>query len=163
MSYTERFVSEDRLRLSDAGIDRELADGAAPFARAVLQFYGVAHARGSYEGRVFFNNPGADRDTARDTASGYAGSFWVFGHDHCYGDPGHCDPDWGEGEDGVDYRRAHHMEPLTETVDVTAAVRCVADPRPGITLSVVAVRASGPVEDDRAPMRFEHVRLLTYE
>ena len=169
MTYVERFVSEDPLRLADAGIDAEIAhatgepEAGVPFARADLVFYDVAHRRGSYEGRVFFNNPDADRDTPRDVEHGYAGSFWVFGHDHCYGDPGHCDPDWGDNDDAVDYRRPHHMEPLTETVVVTDALRAMTDLGAAITLTVVAVRASGPIEDTRPPMRFEHVRLLTYE
>ncbi|MDQ3849980.1 MAG: hypothetical protein M3296_05125 [Actinomycetota bacterium] len=168
MSYVDRFVSREGLQLADAGIDREIvqADGdaqAAPFGRADLLFYGVAHSRGSYEGRVFLNNPDADRDTPRDAAHRYAGSFWVFGHDHCYGDPGHCDPDWGAGEDAIDYRRPHHMEPLTERVEVTGALHALGDLADPVVVTVVAVRASGPVEDDREPMRFEHIRLVTYE
>jgi hypothetical protein len=170
MTFVDRFVSDAPLRLSDAGIDRDLAADRGPaeaaaagdLARADLVFYGVAHSRGSYEARVFFDNPDADAGTPRDAEHGYAGSFWVFGHDHCYGDEGHCDPSWGENADGLDYRRPHHMEPYTETVTVSRALREIPDLGGEIGLTVVAIRVRGPIEDDRPPMRFDQVRLLTY-
>jgi hypothetical protein len=50
------------------------------FERADLVFYGVEHSGPSYEGRVFLDAPDADGNTPLDSASGYAGSFYVFGH-----------------------------------------------------------------------------------
>jgi hypothetical protein len=59
------------------------ARGLKGAKRADLVFTGVEQAGPSFEGRVFLNNPGADESTARDPASGYAGSFHVYG----YGSP----------------------------------------------------------------------------
>jgi len=165
MSFVERWVSDGRLQLADAGVDQDLAqDASAPDAlvRADLVFHGVVHSRGSYEGRVFFNNPDADAETPTDHDHGYAGSYWVFGHAECYGDPGHCDPDWGAAEDVLDFRRPHHMLPEAASVEVTHALRSIGGLADGIVLAVVAVRAAGYGEDDRPPLRFDHVRLLTY-
>jgi hypothetical protein len=164
MSFVHRYVSDGQLRLTDAGIDEDLAqpEGESDLARADLVFYGVAHSRGSYEGRVFFNNPDADAETPQDYEHGYAGSYWVFGHENCYGDPGHCDPDWGAAEDVVDFRRPHHLLPETALVDVTDALRNIAGLADGITVTVVAVRTTGYGDEDRPPLRFDHLRLLTY-
>ena len=51
--------------------------------RAELVFGGVEQAGPSWEGRVFLNNPGADRSTPRSAEAGYAGSFHVYG----FGEP----------------------------------------------------------------------------
>lgn len=51
--------------------------------RAEIVFSGVELAGPSWEGRVYVNNPAADESTAQDPASGYAGSFYVYG----YGEP----------------------------------------------------------------------------
>lgn len=53
---------------------------------------GVHHVGCSYEGRVFLNNTKANDKTKRSEKSGYAGSFYIFGHGDCYGAAGHCDP-----------------------------------------------------------------------
>ncbi|MEA2220971.1 MAG: hypothetical protein QOJ35_3597 [Solirubrobacteraceae bacterium] len=164
MSFVDRYVSDGRLALGDVSLDHYLAPTEGePMSRADLVFYGVAHSRGSYEGRVFFNNPDADADTPRDHEHGYAGSYWVFGHAECYGDPGHCDPDWGKAEDAIDYRKPHHMAPEVEIVDVTEAMRNVTGLEDGIAVTVVAVRSTaGYGDEDRPPLRFDHLRLLTY-
>jgi hypothetical protein len=51
--------------------------------RVELVFGGVDQAGPSFEGRDFLNNPDADESTAQIPATGYAGSFHVYG----YGDP----------------------------------------------------------------------------
>jgi hypothetical protein len=56
------------------------ARGLEGAKRAELVFTGVEQAGPSFEGRVFLNNPDADESTARDPASGYAGSFHVYGY-----------------------------------------------------------------------------------
>ncbi|MBV9048365.1 MAG: hypothetical protein JOY58_08855 [Solirubrobacterales bacterium] len=50
------------------------------FRRADIVLEGVDQAGRSYEGRVFVNNPSADRATPRTPDSGYAGAFHVYGH-----------------------------------------------------------------------------------
>ena len=85
------------------------------FSRADLIFYGVDHSGPSYEARVFLNNPErASRDTPRDPAAGYAGSFTVFGHGGCFGDDGHCDVP--SGPDAFDLRPPHPLTPYTRTL-----------------------------------------------
>ena len=172
MTFAARFVSEDRLQLADAGIDadiaqarRALADpdpGVTPtVARVDLVFYDVALSRGSYEGRVFLNNEDADADTPTDFAHGYAGSFYIFGHDGCAGDAGHCNPDWSDSDDEIDFRRPHHMLPDTVAVTITEALHVIEDLADGVSVTVVAVQPGG--DEARPPLKFEHVRLLTYE
>lgn len=51
----------------------------------------VDHLGCSYEGRVFFNNKRAGARTKPTKKSGYAGSFFIFGHGDCYGAPDHCE------------------------------------------------------------------------
>lgn len=161
MTFVERFVSDARLQLGDADMDRDASQHA--FRRADLVFYGVDHSRESYEGRVFFNNPEADASTPRDPLQGYAGSFHVFGHERCVGGPGHCNPDWGVSEDFIDYRRAHHMEPHEKAVEVTEALRRAAAESQAVTLTVVAIPARVEEDqEDRPLLSFEAVRLLTY-
>ena len=53
---------------------------------------GVHHLGCSYEGRVFLNNTKATEKTERTAKSGYAGSYFIFGHGDCYGAPDHCAP-----------------------------------------------------------------------
>ncbi len=174
MTFVDRFVSEDKLQLTDAGIDADIDQALAAEAdpdpahvaqvqRADLVFHGIAHSRGSYEGRVFFNNPDADADTPTDHDHGYAGSYWIFGHNGCAGDPGHCDPDWGVREDVIDYTLPHHMLPESAAIEVTDALKGISGLAAGIALTVVAVRHRPPREGDKPPMEFEQVRLVTYE
>ncbi len=161
MSRVERFVAADDLQLADAGLPADAAgDG---FYRADLVFYDVDHKRDSYEGRIFFNAPEADESTPADAEHGYAGSYWVFGHDRCAGDAGHCDPEWGEAEDAIDLRREHHAHPHTITVPVTEAVRRAAGETDRIRLTVVAIRAEGVDAHDQRPLiEFDQVRLVAY-
>jgi hypothetical protein len=61
------------------------------YYRADCVFRGVAMNVPSYEGRVFLNYPAANLKTPKDTAHGYVGSYFIFGHAKCLGDEGHCD------------------------------------------------------------------------
>src|SRR5215213_2955245 len=78
------------------------------FYRADLEIYGLEHGGASYEGRVFINNRNANQETPKTAENGYAGSFYVFGHGGCFGDPGHCDV--SEHRREYDLRLSH---PLT--------------------------------------------------
>lgn len=165
MSRVDRFVAADELLLADAGIsqDAEGDDAGVGIRRADLVFYDVDHKRDSYEGRVFFNAPDADESTPKDAEHRYAGSYWVFGHDRCAGDDGHCDPEWGEADDALDYRRVHHSHPHTITMQVSDAVRRIAASTDRVRLTVVAVRAKGLGADENRPLiEFDHVRLVIY-
>src|SRR3954463_8286891 len=134
----------------------ELED-VAELSRADLVFYGVEHSGPSYEARIFVNNPQADADTERVLDRGYAGSF-VFGHNGCFGDAGHCLPDQRYRVE-FDLRAPHPLRPLTMTVIATEAIRrALVEPSVrDVTVTVVAV-----VPDDgfpkagREPLAFEY-------
>jgi hypothetical protein len=136
----------------------ELPDPAHAFDRVDLALYDVDHSSATYEARVFI---GAPRDLGRDASAdhpAYAGSFYVFGHDRCYGEEGHCEVP--EGRDAFDLRLPHHLEPEPELVTVTDAVRRLAEG--GKRKAPVDVIACGP---DGAPVKalaFDELRLLTY-
>jgi hypothetical protein len=136
----------------------ELPDPEHGFDRVDLAFYDVDHSSATYEARIFI---GAPRGLARDAGAdhpAYAGSFFVFGHDRCYGEEGHCEVP--EGRDPFDLRLPHHLEPEAEIVTVTDAVRRLAEG--GKRKAPVDVLARGP---DGAPVKalaFDRLRLLTY-
>jgi hypothetical protein len=146
----DRFVS-DPIDLPEREIE---AEGV----RADLVFYGVDHSGPSYEARIFLNAPDATADTPRDDPH-YAGSFCIFGHGGCFGDVGHCDVP--EDVDPFDLRPPHQLIPAAKTVIVTEAfARVVAPEDETMTVTVVAV-VPGASEHD--VLRFDTVRLLTYE
>jgi hypothetical protein len=136
----------------------ELPDPEHSFDRVDLSFYGVDHSSATYEARIFI---GAPRNLRRDAGSdhpAYAGSFYVFGHDRCYGDEGHCKVP-GE-RDPFDLRLPHHLEPTIEIVTVTAAIeRLLAG---GKRKAAVDVIARGPEGDAVQALDFTRLRLLTY-
>ena len=83
-STTPRIYSSNKLVLDISKLE-------STFYRADLIIYGLDHSGPSYEGRVFINNPKANRNTPQDSRHGYTGSYFVFGHGGCLGDEGHCD------------------------------------------------------------------------
>jgi hypothetical protein len=141
-------------QISLAGIDRD-------FARADIEFHELDHSGASFEGRVFLNNSGADGDTEKTPANGYAGSFHVFGHGGCFGDEGHCDV---RPRRTYDPRPAHPLTPATKVVIATEAVRgAVGGGSEAMTVTVVPVVTSltGKCSADDV-LSFESVRIVTY-
>jgi len=139
--------------------------GTGDFSRADLVFTGVRHAGGSYEVRVFLNNPGATVDTGRDAGDGYAGRFHVFGHGGCFGDLGHCDVP-GASDDPGDLRPPHQLTPLTTYLTVTGPLsRLLAGGTALATVTMLAVSLP-PRRADRAPgldlFVFDHIDLRIY-
>jgi hypothetical protein len=131
------------------------------FRRADLEFAGLDHSGPSFEGRVFVNNAEADATTARTADAGYAGTFHVFGHGGCLGEPGHCEV---SPRRLYDPRPAHPLTPGRKVVIATEAVRrAVADGGP-LTVTVVPVVRSvtpkAPARED--VLRFGAVRVVTY-
>jgi hypothetical protein len=136
----------------------ELPDPEHPFSRADLVFYGLDHSGPSYEARVFLDAPQADRDTPR-TDPACAGSFYMFGHGGCFGDPGHCEVPAGP-RDPFDLRPPHQLVPAVRILTITPALKAIlAAGRREMTVTVVAHSA-----DERRPdvLTYETVRLLTY-
>jgi hypothetical protein len=136
----------------------ELPDPEHEFDRVDLLFYGVDHSSATYEARVFV---GAPRNLKRDAGTdhpAYAGSFYVFGHDRCYGEEGHCEVP--EERDPFDYRLPHHLEPEVEVVTVTGAVERLVSS--GKRKAAVDVIVHGPEGEAPKALDFSQLRLTTY-
>jgi tyrosinase len=131
--------------------------------RADIEFHEVDHAGASYEGRVYLNNPEASADTGYDDPS-YAGSYHIFGHGGCLGDPGHCDV---KPRGVYDPRPAHPLTPAEKVVEATDAVKRAMAEGNQATVTVVPIveplpyKVSDPkyVED---PLRIGYVRIISY-
>lgn len=140
-------------------------DFAAPdhrFTRADLEIDGIYHGEASYEGRIFFNNPHADHTTPRKRENGYAGSFHIFGHGGCLGDPGHCEVNEHERE-AYDFRNPHPLTPAKKVVTVTEAVREYARANQEVTITVVPViTAANELCDTENVFRCENMRFVSY-
>jgi hypothetical protein len=155
MPQAERFVAEKPLAIRD-----EIKE--ADFKRADLRFIGVDHSGASYEGRIFFNNPKANEKTPTTAASGYAGSFYVFGHGGCFGDVGHCDVPTHRREH--DLRQPHPLMPQNINVIITDALRRQLKKGGEIHITVVpVVMASTEKSDLKNVLKFDHFEILTYK
>jgi tyrosinase len=145
-----------------------LAVTSVEFARVDLIFNEVDHSGPSYAARVFVDNPEAHQETPLDAATGYAGSFHVFGHGGCFGEAGHCDIPT-EPLNEFDRRWPHPLTPQRKTVIATDAIRRAVQARGArkveVVVSVVAVARDAPglqaSTDD--PLKFERLTLATYE
>ncbi len=136
----------------------ELPDPEHGFDRVDLAFYDVDHSSATYEARVFIGAPRGLAGGAGADHPAYAGSFFVFGHDRCYGEEGHCEVP--EDRDPFDLRLPHHLEPEAEVVTVTDAVRRLAEG--GKRKAAVDVLACGPDGAAVKALAFDRLRLLTY-
>jgi hypothetical protein len=144
---------------TSGGVDNPGVGALTDFVRADLVFYGVDHSGPSFEARIFLNNPEANVATPRDQASGYAGSFTVFGHAGCAGDAGHCEVPTGP-KDAFDRRPPPALTPQTKTVIVTEAVRNIEDSKVAITVVPVRPGARGAEVVDA--LAFDRFALLAY-
>lgn len=136
----------------------ELPDPEHGFDRVDLVFYDVDHSGDSFEARIFM---GAGRKPEREAGvdhPAYAGSFYVFGHDRCYGEHGHCEV--RSDRDPFDLRLPHHLEPTVRIVTVTEAVRRLLGA--GKRRVAVDAIARGPHGEAVEALDFSKLRLLTY-
>jgi hypothetical protein len=132
------------------------------FNRVDLELDGVYHGEASYEGRVFLNNPDATADTPRTLESGYAGSFHVFGHGGCLGDPGHCDVN-DHNREPLDLRQGHPLTPMKTRVNVTKTLQAIAAGKPEVSVTIVPViTAANELCDKENVLRFEGMRFVSY-
>ena len=132
------------------------------YVRSDLEIYGIYHGGPSYEGRIFLNNPKADQNTPRTREDGYAGSFYIFGHGGCLGDPGHCEVNEENRED-YDFRSPHPLTPAKKKVTVTETLREIAKTNKTATITVVpVVTATNELCDDVDVFRFENMRFVSY-
>jgi tyrosinase len=134
---------------------------AEPY-RADIEFHEVEHAGASYEGRVYLNNSDADANTGYDDPS-YAGSYHIFGHGGCLGDPGHCDV---KPRRRYDPRPAHPLTPAKKVVIATDAVKRAMQEGDTVSVSVVPIVEPLPYEVEakytEEPLKIGYVRVLTY-
>ena len=136
----------------------------ADLYRADIEFYDVDHAGASYEGRVYLNNPDADAGTAKTAEAGYAGSYHVFGHGGCLGDPGHCEV---RPRRPYDPRPAHPLTKAKKVVIATDAVREAIERDGNATVTVVPIveplpYASVDPKYIETPVDIGYVRIVTY-
>jgi len=154
MNFADRYVSPPL----------SLPDPEEPFGRADLEFYDVDHSGPSFEARIFLNRPDADRRTRLNEASGYAGSFHIFGHGECFGDVGHCDVPDGP-LNAFDRRPPHQLVPYRKTVTVTESLkrelRVAGDEFVVTVVAYVRDRFDGkrPRHD---VLRFDRLAVVTY-
>lgn len=126
-----------------------------------LELDGVYHGEASYEGRIFFDNPEATLDTPRTLESGYAGSFHIFGHGGCLGDPGHCEV--RDLREKYDFRSGHPLIPRKVRVNVTKALLEIARSKKSVTVTIVPViTAANELCDKENVLRFEGMQLIGY-
>jgi hypothetical protein len=132
------------------------------FSRADIEFDGLDHSGCSYEGRIFVNNEDADADTPTTAETGYAGSYYVFGHGGCFGDEGHCDV---APRSPYDPRPPHGLWPIRKVVIATDAIRRAADAGPTMKVTVVPVitATTDKVPADEIVPRFQLVTVLAYQ
>lgn len=86
--------------------------------RIAIEIDGINRMTGTYEGRVFFNNPHANSKTPLKVEMGYVGSFFMFGHGtRCFGGKGHCD--YKTRDSPYDLRRERGTGPGFRRVTIT--------------------------------------------
>jgi len=137
-----------------------LAHVAPGFKRADIEFHGIDHSGASFEARVYLNNPEATEKTPLSPELGYAGSFHIFGHGGCWGDPGHCDilP-----RRPYDPRPGHHLTPGKKTVIATAAVQRALMQGRTVTVTIVPVVRDAPKRvDAENVLHFDRLNIVTY-
>ena len=112
---------------------------------------------------MYLNKPDADENTGYDDPS-YAGSYHIFGHGGCLGDPGHCEV---KPRRKYDPRPAHPLTPAKKVVIATKAVKREIERADEVTVTVVPIIEPLPYEnvdpkytDD--PVEIGYVRIVTY-
>lgn len=149
--------------VTSAAVGLAFATPEHRFRRADLEIHGIFHGEASYEGRIFFNNPKADGKTPKTLEHGYAGSFHIFGHGGCLGDPGHCEVNEHERE-AYDFRYPHPLTPAKKRVAVTKALREIAKTSKELTVTVVpVVTAANELCDTHNVFRCEKMHFVTYD
>jgi hypothetical protein len=139
-----------------------LEDLGPDYTRADIAFEGLDHSGSTYEGRVYLNNPDATPETEPSAESGYAGSYYIFGHGGCYGEQGHCDV---VRRGPYDPRPPHGLSPMRKVVIATDAIRRAAAAGPTMTITVVplVLATTDKVPEDEAIPNFQSVSVTAYQ
>jgi hypothetical protein len=130
--------------------------------RVDIEFHGVDPHTPSMEGRVFINNPDADENTPVDADSGYAGSFFIFGHGGAF--RAHAGHGEGRTERPAYDPRRPHAAPSTEVVTATDAVRRALDSgAEEINVTVVPLVVGGAeLSETEDIFKFERLSIVAY-
>jgi hypothetical protein len=110
--------------------------GGLDAGRADITVSGLDHSGGSYELRVFLNNPSADAGTPPTAGAGYAGSIHVYG----YGAPPPPPATGGEGASATPIRK-------TRSIIATDAIRSQPAAGGRVSVTLVAVGVGGTEAD----------------
>lgn len=146
--------TSDRIRF-------RIKDQESPIKRADLQFHGLSHAGVSYEGRVFLNNRRANAITPIQADEGYAGSYHVFGHGTCFGDPGHCEIN--SKRRTRDHRSGHPLTPAFKRLIITDALNNLNPSTTSFTITIVPIVKGGDRGCDlENVIRFKELKFVTY-
>jgi tyrosinase len=132
-------------------------------SRTDIEFSDVDHSGASYEGRVYLNYPDADENTGYDHPS-YAGSYHIFGHGGCLGDPGHCDV---KPRRKYDPRPAHPLTRARKVVIVNDSAKRMLEADDEVAVTVVPIVEPLPYENvDRKhidePVDIGYVQVVSY-
>ncbi|HZI69827.1 MAG TPA: hypothetical protein VFD60_01580 [Nitrososphaeraceae archaeon] len=131
------------------------------FYQAVIEFYGVDCTGPSYEGKVFVNNPDADKNTPLDEKNGYVGSYHIFGNDGCWGDKGHCE---ARVYRKYDSRKHSHIAPQYKFVDATKILKKYAKSKSKVKVTVLPrIGRDQNMSDTKDVVKCQRIRLTCYE
>lgn len=147
---------EEKFNNSTTQVSLEKLD--KEFKSATLELHNVHHSRGSFETRVFINQPDADHKTSIDGNPHYAGSLYFFGHvEECSGDKGHCDiPKYARKK--FDIRPPHHLTPFKLYMEITECLRRVTKKSKNPAISFVSVDSKGKLKKNG--IRLEGISLV---
>jgi tyrosinase len=131
--------------------------------RIDVEFHEVDHAGASYEGRVYVNKPDADESTGYDDPA-YAGSYHIFGHGGCLGDPGHCDV---EPRREYDPRPAHPLTPARKVLRTNDQGKQAIQEASELTVTVVPIIEPLPYANVESkytedPLHIGYVEIVGY-
>ena len=139
----------------------EYPKGENEIYQGVIEFYGLDSTGPSYTGRVFLNNTKADENTPLNEASGYVGSYYIFGNDGCWGDIGHCDP---KIQRSYDSRVHSHISPQYQFIDATKALKKCVKSKTKFTVTVVPlIKVGQAMSDTKDVVKCQRIRATCYE
>jgi hypothetical protein len=126
--------------------------------RIDLEFQGIDHSGPSYEGRIFINNPQADKNTPMTIKNGYVGSYHIFGHGRCFGDVGHCNI--RRKVSPFDYRPSHPLTPAFKRIRITDQIKEIGRNTKEFVVTIVPI-VSGSLQSGNV-VKMEKISIVSY-
>jgi tyrosinase len=109
------------------------------------------------------NNTAVDENTPATPASGYAGSFYIFGHGGCFGGVGHCDAP--PPQRPFDFRPGNPLTPITMYVTITSALQRALLSTNEIIVTIVGIANAKTINDKfdvTDILNFKSLEIITY-